>query len=117
MSREISRREFMKVLSVGTGAFMLAPSGLVAIPEGTASTTEERVAYQLGNFPRNQTVIIRMLTGRPGTPDNFNQWVGWKNPDRGMQNLADEALWAVDFATGKNYQWRCRRRPEVQSGL
>jgi hypothetical protein len=41
------------------------------------------------------------LTGRVGTPDNFNLWVGWKWQDRGMQNLADEPLWSVDFATGE----------------
>ena len=42
-----------------------------------------------------------MLTGRVGTPDNMNLWVGWKWQDRGMQNLADEPLWSVDFATGE----------------
>jgi len=54
----------------------------------------------LGTFPRSETLIARQLTGRVGTPDNFNQWVGWKWQDRGMQNLADEPLWSVDFATG-----------------
>src|SRR5579859_579018 len=101
MSREISRREFIKALSVGTGAFMLAPSGLVPLSEKTTGTTEKNLAEQLGAFPRAQTVIIRQLTGRVGSPDDFNQWVGWKWPDRGMQNLADEPLWSVDFATGK----------------
>ncbi len=55
----------------------------------------------LGTFPRRETLIARQLTGRVGTPDNFNQWVGWKWQDRGIQNLADEPLWSVDFATGK----------------
>ena len=53
-----------------------------------------------GTFPRSETLIARQLTGRVGTPDNFNQWVGWKWQDRGIQNLADESLWSVDFATG-----------------
>src|SRR3954471_2960496 len=103
MSNEISRREFIKLLSVGTGAFVLAPSGLVPIKEGAATTTEGRAAaaYQLGTFPRTETVIIRQLTGRVGSPDNFNLHIGWKWQDRGIQNLADEALWSVDFATGK----------------
>jgi ABC-type transport system substrate-binding protein len=30
----------------------------------------------------------------------LNWWVGWKSSDRGIQNVADEALWTVDFATG-----------------
>jgi len=54
-----------------------------------------------GTFPREETLIARILTGRIGTPDNFNEWVGWKNRDRGMQNLANEPLWSVDFATGE----------------
>ena len=52
-------------------------------------------------FPRDQTLIVSMLTGRVGTPSNFNEWVGWRNRDRGMQNLANEPLWSVDFATGQ----------------
>ena len=55
----------------------------------------------LGVLPRNQTLIVDMLTGRAGSPSNFNEWVGWKNRDRGMQNLANEPLWSVDFATGE----------------
>lgn len=101
MSREISRRDFIKLLSVGTGAYMLAPSGLVSISEKATTAAKGTFDDQLGTFPRNQTVIIRQLTGQVGAPDNFNQWVGWKWPDRGLQNLADEPLWCVDFATGK----------------
>ena len=54
-----------------------------------------------GGLPRNETLIVGMLTGRVGNPGNFNEWVGWKWRDRGMQNLANEPLWSVDFATGK----------------
>jgi len=52
-------------------------------------------------FPRDQTLIVNMLTGRVGTPSNFNEWVSWRWRDRGMQNLANEPLWSVDFATGQ----------------
>ena len=31
----------------------------------------------------------------------MNLWVGWKWQDCGLQNLADEPLWSVDFATGE----------------
>jgi peptide/nickel transport system substrate-binding protein len=55
----------------------------------------------LGVVPRDQTLIADILTGRVGTPTNFNVWVGWKSQDRGIQNLAFEPLWTVDFATGK----------------
>jgi peptide/nickel transport system substrate-binding protein len=53
-----------------------------------------------GVLPREQTFIAGQLTGRVGSPSNFNEWVGWKWRDRGMQNLANEPLWSVDFATG-----------------
>lgn len=55
----------------------------------------------LGTLPRSETLIAGILTGRVGAPGNFNEWVGWKNRDRGMQNLANEPLWSVDFATGE----------------
>jgi peptide/nickel transport system substrate-binding protein len=54
-----------------------------------------------GVLPRDQTLIADILTGRVGTPSNFNEWVGWKWRDRGMQTLANEPLWSVDFATGE----------------
>jgi peptide/nickel transport system substrate-binding protein len=101
MSQEINRRDFMKLLTASTGGLVLASSwGLTVIPEGTAQA-KEAFSAQMGTFPREETLITRILTGRVGTPDNFNQWVGWRNQDRGMQNLADEPLWSVDFATGE----------------
>jgi peptide/nickel transport system substrate-binding protein len=62
---------------------------------------KEEAPDVLGTFPRSETLIARQLTGRVGTPDNFNWWVGWKWQDRGIQNLAAEPLWSVDFATGE----------------
>lgn len=56
---------------------------------------------QLADLPRSETLIMSILTGRVGTPGNFNEWVGWKWRDRGMQNLANEPLWSIDFATGE----------------
>jgi peptide/nickel transport system substrate-binding protein len=61
----------------------------------------EKAPLVQGVLPREETLIVGMLTGRVGTPSNFNEWVGWKWRDRGMQNLANEPLWSVDFATGK----------------
>lgn len=101
MSQEISRRDFIKLITTGTGGLVLASGGLL-IPGSTAEA-KAAFALQAGTFPREQTLIIRQLTGRVGTPDNFNQWVGWKWQDRGIQNLADEPLWSVDFATRSNH--------------
>ncbi len=99
MSHEISRRSFLRLLTAGTGSFLLGPMGLVRLPEELAASNEAFLA-QLGTFPREETLIAKILTGRVGTPDNFNLWSGWRNQDRGIQNLADEPLWSVDFATG-----------------
>lgn len=52
-------------------------------------------------LPREETLIVNQLTGRTGAPDNFNEWVGWKWRDRGMQQLMNEPLWSIDFATGQ----------------
>ena len=56
---------------------------------------------QLADLPRSETLIVSILTGRSVPADDFNEWVGWKWRDRGMQNLANEPLWSVDFATGE----------------
>ncbi len=61
----------------------------------------ETAADVLGILPRSETLIAGMLTGRVGSPSNFNKWAGWRWVDRGMQNLANEPLWSVDFATGE----------------
>ena len=99
MSQQISRRNFIKLLGAGSGSFVLGPMGLIPIPEEVAA--KAGLEMQVGTFPREETFIARILTGRIGSPDNFNEWVGWKNRDRGMQNLANEPLWTVDFATGE----------------
>ena len=75
----------------------------VEVPVEVTPTPEPREAAPpvLGTLPREQTLILGQLTGRVGTPSNFNEWVGWKSRDRGMQQLANEPLWSIDFATGE----------------
>jgi peptide/nickel transport system substrate-binding protein len=129
MKKSFDRRKFLKMFGAGFAGVVIASCAPTTAPtaevvekpvevtrvvevEGTpkievvTATPEptkvpEAVADVLGTFPRRDTLIARILTGRVGTPDNFNQWVGWKWQDRGLQNLADEPLWSVDFATGK----------------
>lgn len=96
MSQEISRRDFIKLVTAGAGTLVLTAEGLL-IPGGIVAAQDAPLP---GTFPRSETLIARILTGRVGTPDNFNLWSGWRNQDRGIQNLADEPLWSVDFATG-----------------
>lgn len=71
---------------------------MTATPVPVQKVAAENV---LGVLPRSETLIADILTGRVGSPSNFNFWVGWKWQDRGMQNLANEPLWSVDFATGE----------------
>ena len=66
----------------------------------TATPVPAEKAPDVLGLPRNEMFIADILTGHLGTPSNFNEWVGWKSRDRGMQNLANEPLWSVDFATG-----------------
>jgi peptide/nickel transport system substrate-binding protein len=94
------------VLAACTGA---TPAAAPAAEEGAAPAEAAEpaepaavdAATAIGALPRNEMLIADILTGRVGSPSNFNEWVGWKNRDRGMQNLANEPLWSVDFATGK----------------
>jgi len=83
------------LLIVGMLAF--ARGGDEAAASSASGGTTETIQ---GGLPRNETVIAAMLTGRVGSPNNFNEWVGWKNRDRGTQQLVNEPLWSVDFATG-----------------
>jgi len=115
MSKKIDRRNFMKILTASAGATVLVRCGPGGTPEKVTVVQTQEVIKEvtatsgpleavpdvMGTFPRRETVIVRQLTGRVGTPDNMNLWVGWKWQDRGLQNLADEPLWSVDFATGK----------------
>ncbi len=77
-----------------------APKETPAAPAPTPAQREEAPAV-LGVLPRSQTLIAAQLTGRVGGPDNFNEWVGWKWRDRGMQQLMNEPLWSIDFASGE----------------
>jgi peptide/nickel transport system substrate-binding protein len=109
----MNRRDFIKLLTAGTGGLVIASCSpqtitvvetqevIKEVTPTAAAQVQAEVANVLGTFPRRESLIVRMLTGRPGTPDNMNLWVGWKNQDRGLQNLADEPLWTVDFATGE----------------
>ncbi len=124
MSQRMSRRDFMKILTTTTGGIVLVSCGSPTTPSASTPETitviqtqevdvirevtstpppvvQAPVADVLGTFPRRETLIVRQLTGRVGTPDNMNLWVGWKWQDRGLQNLADEAMWSVDFASGQ----------------
>jgi peptide/nickel transport system substrate-binding protein len=71
------------------------------IVTATPAPVVRQDAGEVLGLPREQTLIVDILTGRVGSPTNFNEWVGWKWRDRGMQNLANEPLWTVDFATGE----------------
>ncbi len=52
-------------------------------------------------FPRRETVFAQQLTGRNSTPGNFNSWAGWRQRDRGMQQLMHGSLWITDFERGE----------------
>jgi peptide/nickel transport system substrate-binding protein len=67
----------------------------------TPAPEKEEAPDVLGILSRDETLIVGILTGHVGAPSNFNEWVGWKWRDRGMQNLANEPFWSVDFATGE----------------
>ncbi len=74
---------------------------LVVVWIGVVLLTLPGLAQLAPELPRSEALIVGILTGRVGSPSNFNEWVGWKWRDRGMQNLANEPLWSIDFATGE----------------
>lgn len=101
--RMVALLGLLLVASLVLSACAQAPVGEVPAasePAGEAPAADAP-SSGLGDLPRNETLIADILTGRVGSPTNFNEWVGWKWRDRGMQNLANEPLWSVDFATGE----------------
>ncbi len=75
--------------------FTLMALGLVLMVSFAA------LAQLPAGIPREETFIGSQLTGRVGTPSNFNLWSGWRWQDRGIQQLLLEPLWTVDYATGE----------------
>ncbi len=106
MSRKVNRRKFLALAASGAAGLIVASCATPpAAPAATAEVitqnievtrivagtpvveqvvvtatpkpvVQEQVADVLGTFPRRETFIARILTGRVGTPDNFNQ-CGW----------------------------------------
>jgi peptide/nickel transport system substrate-binding protein len=126
MSQKFDRRKFLKVAGVGMAglAAACAPQAtptpeivevtrvvekegetvvevITATPEPTKPSEKAELEDVFGTLPRSETLISDVLTGRVGSPSNFNEWVGWKNRDRGMQQVGYEPLWSIDFATGE----------------
>ncbi|MFN2285811.1 MAG: hypothetical protein ACK2UQ_15440, partial [Anaerolineae bacterium] len=50
---------------------------IVVTATAEPAAPKEEAPAALGTFPRSETLIARILTGRVGSPDNFNWWVGW----------------------------------------
>jgi len=76
---------------------------------------EEPVIFK--GFPRSETLFVQWAHGRAGAPDNFNEWVGWKNRDRGMAQLMNEPLWTTDFAHGVYINSLAAALPEYNEDL
>ncbi|MEN3010970.1 MAG: ABC transporter substrate-binding protein, partial [Candidatus Bipolaricaulaceae bacterium] len=73
------------------------------------------VAQLAPGIPRSEALVVNVLTGLVGTPGNFNEWVGWKWRDRGMQQLMNEPLWSIDFASGQIINGRAATPPEYNA--
>jgi len=102
---KISRRRFL-FLSAASAAALMHPSFTSAAsikaeldPDPVLDKMVYLPAVQKGML-RGDILIADILTGQVGNPTNFNDWVGWKWRDRGLQNLAFEPLWSADFSDG-----------------
>ena len=76
---------------------------------------EQEEAAQLLGFPRSETVFAQQLTERNSTPSNFNSWAGWRQRDRGMQQLTFGQLWITDFERGEIQNDLAAGPPEYSS--
>ncbi len=94
----VNRRDFLRLSGASVAGMLLtscAPAGTALVGE----TAPEEI--EVLGFPRTETVFAQQLTGRNATPSNFNFWAGWRQQDRGMQQVMNESLWVDDFEAGE----------------
>lgn len=101
MSMPFTRRDFLNLVALGSAGALAScapatPGAVTGVPE----TAAPEAVTTLG-FPRAETVFAQQLTGRNATPSNFNLWAGWRQRDRGMQQVMHEQLWIDDFERGE----------------
>jgi peptide/nickel transport system substrate-binding protein len=131
MKRTISRRDFVRFGALGAAGILAACAAptpevikqnvevtrivevagtpkvetvtqvVQQVVTATPAPTAAPAAVMTMGFPRNQTVFAQQLTGRNATPTNFNYWAGWRQQDRGMQQVMNEPLWVDDFERGE----------------
>jgi len=123
--KTLTRRNFMRLAAGGTAGILAACAqpapevvkeevevtrvveiaGTPVVEQVVVTTTPAPAAAEeavdVMGFPRSETVFAQQLTGRNATPDNFNWWAGWRQRDRGMQQLMNESLWIDDFEKGE----------------
>ena len=93
-----------KFFALGLSFLLVATLVLTGCPaEVEEPVVEEPVVEEIEilGFPRRETVFCDIITGKLVAPGNFNEWVGWKNRDAGMQNLMNEPIWYDDFITAE----------------
>ena len=129
--RTLTRRDFVRLTAVGSAGVLVgcvAPTPQVikeqvevtrivevagtpkvetvveereVVVTATPAPTAAPEAVAIMGFPRAETVFAQQLTERNATPSNFNEWAGWRQRDRGMQQLMNESLWVDDFEKGE----------------
>ena len=57
---------------------------------------------QIGpDIPREETIIVDVLSGRIPNPKRFNAWAPGTNNDAGIQQCMLDPLWCVEYAQGE----------------
>ena len=97
-------KEVVKETVVVEGESKVVEKEVTKVVEKVVTATPEPAAEDevsaVGEFPRSQTLIANG-PAPVGSPDNFNEWVGWKNRNRGMAQLMNEPLWTDAYAIGE----------------
>jgi len=101
-----------RFFSLGLSFLLVAALVLASCAEAVPGEQEEEEEEEIVGFPRSETVYVNNITGRIGSPSNFNSWAGWRQRDRGMQNLAWEALWTNDYSIPKIHNSAAAAPPE-----
>lgn len=72
------------------------------------------------NIRREETLVLDLVTGKPGTPSNFNAWRAGADVGilvAGMNQLCTASLWYVDVVTGDVINGLAAAAPEANNNF
>jgi ABC-type transport system substrate-binding protein len=118
---ELNNRAFSIIRKICNRIFITAFLAMLLLLSIVTSFTSISIYAQAPIPPgikREDVFILDLVTGKPGTPSNFNAWRSGADVGilvAGMNQLCTGSLWYVDTATGEVINGIAAASPEANS--